>query len=663
MKQIVSWFLIILAFSLSADLIYQPQRIMAENATATWCTHCPDVYAGLEVVHSTYDFSEFASVRYYATSGDYGTPETQAAIDYYEITSYPTTVFQGLDEIVGGGTAIESGTPFLGVVQRYYFAPSPVRVEITSYNNQTGDISVSVEMFDPSYAINNAFLRLILIEDDVTAEYTHLTRDIINTNFSMMGSGDTFSYSDQFVIPTGVNSDNLQAAVFVQLPDHTILNSDNTYDRPAYKVRAIVPFNMVRFGPSSGLYVEEPFTIYNDGLADEFLIRIILDEAPAGTYVTFCDENNCYPSQAQVFLDAEGYQNYNADIQPGGPGMVRYHFEVSSANTDTLFIPFTYITDDVDALLVDDDGGENYEEYFTQALITNGYTLGIWNLDSSKLTEEVTLNIPNLIWNVGWNFPSLDAVDRAFLETYLDNGNSLFLSGQDIGWDLNESTDNSDVDFYHNYLHASYISDDINDYNLTGLPGDAQWGGLSLHIAGGDGADNQEYPSAIQAFDAAAEEILFYSVGEAGALRAVHPASNAKLVYFAFGYEAIDNAFDREIVMAIIMNWFTSGSGTEGNDLLPVEPVLFQNQPNPFNPVTRISFQLPQDCQEAELSIHNSKGQLIRSYLLNPSTLQSLNSVVWDGRDNKGHSVASGLYFYRLKSGTFTFTRKMIMMK
>ena len=65
-----------------AALDAYPKTTMAEDATATWCGYCPYAYAGLDVMHSTFDYSEFLSARYYATSGGLGSPETDAAIAY-----------------------------------------------------------------------------------------------------------------------------------------------------------------------------------------------------------------------------------------------------------------------------------------------------------------------------------------------------------------------------------------------------------------------------------------------------------------------------------------------------------------------------------------------------------------------------------------------------
>ncbi|MBN2461759.1 MAG: right-handed parallel beta-helix repeat-containing protein, partial [Candidatus Cloacimonetes bacterium] len=91
--------------------------------------------------------------------------------------------------------------------------------------------------------------------------------------------------------------------------------------------------------------------------------------------------------------------------------------------------------------------------------------------------------------------------------------------------------------------------------------------------------------------------------------------------------------------------------------------ILHQNFPNPFNPSTIISFQLPANCETAELNIYNIKGQKIRSFPLNPSTHESLNSITWDGRDGNNKSVNSGIYLYHLKAGNVSQVRKMILLK
>jgi flagellar hook assembly protein FlgD len=88
---------------------------------------------------------------------------------------------------------------------------------------------------------------------------------------------------------------------------------------------------------------------------------------------------------------------------------------------------------------------------------------------------------------------------------------------------------------------------------------------------------------------------------------------------------------------------------------------LSQNYPNPFNPTTNIKYQLPQAVQ-VSLTIYNMLGQEVRK-LVNTQQPAGYHTVVWDGRDNSGRLVPSGVYHYRLQAGSFTMTKKMLMAK
>ena len=94
-------------------------------------------------------------------------------------------------------------------------------------------------------------------------------------------------------------------------------------------------------------------------------------------------------------------------------------------------------------------------------------------------------------------------------------------------------------------------------------------------------------------------------------------------------------------------------------------PVLINelraNYPNPFNPTTSISFSLAKAGQ-ATLKIYNTKGQLVR-ILLSGAKSSGSHTVVWNGLNNEGKAVSSGLYFYRLDAPGFTKTRKMMLLK
>ncbi len=91
------------------------------------------------------------------------------------------------------------------------------------------------------------------------------------------------------------------------------------------------------------------------------------------------------------------------------------------------------------------------------------------------------------------------------------------------------------------------------------------------------------------------------------------------------------------------------------------ETALNSAYPNPFNPSTTLSFSLKEQG-DVNLDIYNQKGQKVRS-LISGSLSAGEHQIVWHGTDDQGRQVASGLYFYRMKSGKYSSTRKMIMMK
>ena len=85
------------------------------------------------------------------------------------------------------------------------------------------------------------------------------------------------------------------------------------------------------------------------------------------------------------------------------------------------------------------------------------------------------------------------------------------------------------------------------------------------------------------------------------------------------------------------------------------------NHPNPFNPETDINFSLPERTQ-VSLIVYNILGEKVKT-LVNQTMEVGTHSVCWNSRDEAGNSVASGIYFYRLKTDSFDQTMKMILMK
>ena len=100
--------------------------------------------------------------------------------------------------------------------------------------------------------------------------------------------------------------------------------------------------------------------------------------------------------------------------------------------------------------------------------------------------------------------------------------------------------------------------------------------------------------------------------------------------------------------------------------LIPKETALLPNYPNPFNPETWIPYRLAKDAF-VTLTIYNGSGRVVRTLDVGHRTAAFYESrskaIYWDGRNEFGESVASGVYFYHLSAGDYSATRKMLILK
>jgi hypothetical protein len=98
---------------------------------------------------------------------------------------------------------------------------------------------------------------------------------------------------------------------------------------------------------------------------------------------------------------------------------------------------------------------------------------------------------------------------------------------------------------------------------------------------------------------------------------------------------------------------------------LPRSWALSQNYPNPFNPSTTIEFDIPgtfNNEEKVNLTVYDIRGRRVRT-LIHSDLEPGRHKIQWNGRNDRGESVASGIYLYQLKAGGETYTRKMIVLK
>ena len=121
------------------------------------------------------------------------------------------------------------------------------------------------------------------------------------------------------------------------------------------------------------------------------------------------------------------------------------------------------------------------------------------------------------------------------------------------------------------------------------------------------------------------------------------------------GESIVEAAVDDFAVLA------TGFTGADAPDAAPARFALDQNRPNPFNPKTTVRFSLPA-TGVARLTIFDVTGRAVRS-LVDGTLPAGEHAIVWDGRDEAGHAVPSGIYLYKLQSREEIATKKMILLE
>ncbi len=136
-----------------------------------------------------------------------------------------------------------------------------------------------------------------------------------------------------------------------------------------------------------------------------------------------------------------------------------------------------------------------------------------------------------------------------------------------------------------------------------------------------------------------------------------------KSFFMTFDLSQFTSEADRKMLIQDAVDWFGISTGIDepGDEVSDVRSSLSQNRPNPFNPTTTIAYNIAQPG-DVLLEIYNVAGQRMRT-LVDERRSSGPHEVMWDGRNDHGESVGSGIYFYRIMSDEFTSMKKMILLK
>jgi len=259
------------------------------------------------------------------------------------------------------------------------------------------------------------------------------------------------------------------------------------------------------------------------------------------------------------------------------------------------------------------------------------------NIDLSEAVEVFTEN-----WETdlsGWNVDGYWALDNSSIEGeysvtdspeefYEDNSISTITTISPIN--MNSVSDDVCLTFWHKYYVEHDYDFCVVEYSFNG----SDWTELAQY----SGVSNDWV-----------QEFIFI------------PESVNNYIYLRFKLTADEVLNDP--------GWWIddlkiiASTGASVNNNIPVyNSELHGNYPNPFNPETFISFSVGQTSSHVNLGIFNIRGQKVKT-LINDELSSGIHTAIWDGKDDLGKSVSSGIYLYKMQNSNYSRTRKMILMK
>jgi len=658
----------------------QTQRIvLLEEATNAGCSPCASNNPVLQSFYKTH-FGGVISVRYHAwwpgsdPMYNANRDDNKARIQYNNINGVPTYVMDGRN--------YSDYFPFNGdvMIQQMYehlAEPSPVTIRVTAgFNDTTVQTHIDI-IARQDVPADNLKLRVAVIErlidfgapagSNGESVFEDVMRKMLptadGTPVEAMSAGDSLSFDFSAAVQDDWIWEDLAVVAWLQ--------SDNSKNVLQANI-SFPTFTMQKDAPELDILPADSVIYRNFKIVNNYdqtcTVGLSLKNVSAPADWNYA-----------IYYHEEDYQTVQISIPPRDSLLfaLKIHSGMRGTFSATVFAenlsdPQGYgygfeqnylalVPQNNDVLLVDDDGGQEYQQNFEEILDNLGVSYAtIPQSNLQELQQKADVSAYKLIiWNASWAFPTFTSDDISFLKSYLDKGGNLMLLGQDIGWDIFDAQGNSHFpaaqDFYHTYLDAQFVADNASSTHMQGVEGDPIGNGLSFNLDKPYGSDNF-FPEEIASYSGKSMGFLQYDNGKTGALH--FDADSFRTVYLGVGLEQIDGDENRTEIIRRTLQW--AGGITALNENKPATPkqmALFQNYPNPFNPETKITYQVAQE-QQVRLTVYNTLGQKITT-LVNDRQKPGVYSVIWNAAGQ-----ASGIYFYRLETDKgFVQSKKLILIK
>jgi hypothetical protein len=322
---------------------------------------------------------------------------------------------------------------------------------------------------------------------------------------------------------------------------------------------------------------------------------------------------------------------------------------------DTLFI----LINPVKVLLVDDDGGTDFEKYYIKGVLDSISTYIIWDITTRGTPSPYLQKYEEVVWFTGDDsVNTLTNDDREGLKLFMDNGGKFILFSSKVQDDLLEN-EQPDSSFFENYLHA-YSSNYMMENDFFTLKN----------------VDPRIYPSIYMSvtphnnhlFRAISQKpesgiLMEYFFG-GGSPAGIYTLSPHRMAYITFGVENVKDGMDeaaqmerRRIFLSGIMGILDETTAIKSEINNVPEEFQLSAHPNPFNSQITFTFMHPQ-AQTTYLTIYDIRGKRIKSF-----TVKNKSVLQWNGMNENGVYTGSGVYLVRVQNGSAVKTYKIVQIK
>ncbi len=656
-----------------------------EACTGTWCQYCP---CGHDVIDNILVTMPNAIAIEYHGPTNYGDPwavfNGNEIIGLMTFSSYPTG-------IIDRTSAPQSRSAWPGMMNTRFNVPAAVDITMDkAYNKITGALDVTIHATAQSNLTAEYKLSFIIMESGLVYPqsgntgagciggtnyvHNHVVRSMINgaTGEALNGanpwnSGQTISKSIQWTVPASYVADNCELVAFVYKVASPLYLGEIAQAQkwplvsPDYVATiAATSTDVITQNNTSG---EFTVTVKNTGLLDDTYYVEGMIDGPSGWTGEFTTTNGTtgFGEMDSINVTANDSAQVAVSVNPNsynGFGYITLRFTSKGDSGVIAEARMRMVTKTGIDFLIIDASGEGYGGYLDSSLarVADTAAYGIVSREALLGAGADLSGYYTVAWIAGNKAPVFVSSDVDLLQAYLDQGGRLLITGQDIGYDIMDPAGQSQFasDFYHNYLHANYVQNAGPSYFLTGLTGDPIGDGLAF-------STNNRYPrflDEIAPFDADASGIFQFG-GTGPSLIGIKAAKDDyRIVYTAFGLEQIDHEISRDSIAARSFRWLMEGvvTGVDNNPAIVYNYSLDQNYPNPFNPSTRITYSIA-DAGHTSIKIYDIMGREVTT-LVNGYQQPGSYTVAFDAA-----SLSSGMYIYKIESGKFTSSKKMIVLK